>query len=121
MMELPEFVVNHAQSRHYNAWPDAVVHLHDREPKIHMLVVPACNEFVRPEKKDWPGSDLLADKVAVSLFHVQYFQMVGTSRPARPATLLRAISIRFIQPGRCPKIPKKMSTTSRSDRLRGAQ
>ena len=44
---LPELVVNHAKSRHYNAWPDAVVCLHDREPEIHMLVVPACNEFVR--------------------------------------------------------------------------
>jgi hypothetical protein len=43
----PELVVNHAKSRHYNVWPDAVVQLHDREPKIHMLVVTARNEFVR--------------------------------------------------------------------------
>ena len=54
---LPELVVNHTDSRHYYAWP-VVVYLHDREPKIHVLVVPACNEFVGAEKKDWPGSDL---------------------------------------------------------------
>jgi hypothetical protein len=30
--------------------------LHDRESKIHMLVVPACNEFVRAEKKRLIGS-----------------------------------------------------------------
>src|SRR5215831_17331674 len=58
---LPELVVNHAKSRYYNAWPDAVVYFHDREPKIHMLVVSACHEFVRAEEKDWPWSDLFAD------------------------------------------------------------
>src|SRR6516162_10046767 len=73
---LSELVVNHTESRHYNAW-GVVVYLHDREPKIHVLVVPACDEFVRAEKKDWPGSDLLADKVVVILFHVQYFQGSG--------------------------------------------
>src|ERR1700730_6094006 len=70
---LPELVVNHTKSRHDNAWPSAVVYLHDREPEIHMLVVPASNEFVRAEKKVRPRSDLLADNVAVPLFHVHYF------------------------------------------------
>src|SRR6516164_4094840 len=46
--------------------------------------------------------------------------VVGTSRPARAAALLRAISIRFIQPGRRAKIAKKISTMLRSERLRGA-
>src|SRR5215472_8695505 len=73
---LPELVVNHTESRHYYAWP-VVVHLHDREPKIHVLVVPACDEFVRAEKKDRPRSDLFADDVAVSLFHFHYFQGSG--------------------------------------------
>ena len=59
---LPEPVVNHAKSRHDDAWPGVVLYLQDREPKIHMLVVPACNEFVRAEKKDWPWSDLSPTK-----------------------------------------------------------
>src|SRR6516225_7255850 len=84
---LPELVVNHTQSRHYYAWP-VVAYLHNREPKIHMLVVPACNEFVRAEKKDWPGSDLLADDVAVSLFHVQYFQGSGNLQASETCDLV---------------------------------
>src|SRR5258706_79097 len=55
-----------------NAWPDAVVSLHDREPKILMLVATSSFE---PRKKI--GQGLFADKVAVSLFHVHYF---GRSR-----------------------------------------
>jgi hypothetical protein len=48
-------------------------------------------------------------------------EVVGTSRPAKAAILLRPISIKFIQPGRCAKIPKKISTTLESWRLNGAR
>src|SRR6516162_2084830 len=84
---LPELVMNHTESRHYYAWP-VVAYLHNREPKIHMLVVPACNEFVRAEKKDWPGTDLLADDVTVSLFHVQYFQSGGNLQASETCDLV---------------------------------
>src|SRR6516162_7154892 len=84
---LPELVMNHTESRHYYAWP-VVAYLHNREPKIHMLVVPACNEFVRAEKKDWPGTDLLADDVTVSLFHVHYFQGSGNLQASETCDLV---------------------------------
>src|SRR5215510_12774568 len=48
-------------------------------------------------------------------------EVVGVSRPAKPATLFRAINIRFIQVGRCAKIAKKISITSASGRRNGAR
>src|SRR6516225_6722086 len=47
--------------------------------------------------------------------------VVGVSRPAKPATLFRAISNRLIQTGRWAKIAKKISTTPASGRRRGAR
>jgi hypothetical protein len=86
-----------------------------------MFVVPGCNEFVRAEIEDQPWPDFLADRVAVSFFIFMTSDVVGTSRPARAASLLRAISIRFIQPGRFAKIAKKSWTTLRSGRFRAAR
>jgi hypothetical protein len=37
----PEAIVNYAQSRHDDAWAVAIASLHDRQPEIHMLVVPS--------------------------------------------------------------------------------
>jgi hypothetical protein len=48
-------------------------------------------------------------------------KVVGVSRPAKPATLFRAISNRFIQTGRWAKIAKKISTTPASGRRSGAR
>src|SRR6516225_4103952 len=45
-------------------------------------------------------------------------EVVGVSRPAKPATLFRAINNRFIQTGRWAKIAKKISTTPASGRRR---
>src|SRR6516165_8429127 len=47
--------------------------------------------------------------------------VVGVSRPAKPATLFRAISKTFIQAGRCAKIAKKISMTPASGRRNGAR
>src|SRR6516165_12483478 len=47
-------------------------------------------------------------------------EVVGVSRPAKPATLFRAISNRFIQTGRLAKIAKKISTAPASGWLNGA-
>src|SRR6516164_6664271 len=69
----PKLVVNHAKSGHYDTWRGAVVYLHYGDPKIHMLVVSTGNEFVRVEKENWPWADLVADAVAISLFHFHYF------------------------------------------------
>src|SRR5215471_6074991 len=48
-------------------------------------------------------------------------EVVGVSRPAKPATLFRAISIRFIQAGRRAKIAKKISMTPASVRRNGVR
>ena len=38
-----------------------------------MLVVPSRNQFVRPQKEDWPRADLLSHDITVPLFDVQDF------------------------------------------------
>ena len=38
-----------------------------------MLVVPSRNQFVRPQKEDWPRADLLSHDITIPLFDVQDF------------------------------------------------
>src|SRR5215831_3853049 len=70
----PEAIVNHAQSRHDDAWAVAIAKLHDRQPELHMLVVPSRNQFVRPQKEDWPRANLLSHDITIPLFDVQDFR-----------------------------------------------